>query len=111
MAVYHAGEIAVQRRMGQQHVADRVGRIIRNEIPTAAADFLTRQPMVVVSAADGEGRVWTGLITGPPGFAYATDPRTIVLEAFPTPGDPLAEILTRPQRIGMIAIEPQTGSS
>ncbi|MEN4473620.1 pyridoxamine 5'-phosphate oxidase family protein [Mycolicibacterium cosmeticum] len=108
MAVYHAGEIAVQRRMGQQQIADRVGRMVRTEIPTAAADFLVQQPMVVVSAVDGEGRVWTGVIAGPPGFVHAADPRTIVIAASPAPGDPLAEILTRPQRIGMIAIEPQT---
>ena len=53
MAVYHAGEIAVQRRMRQQQIADRVGRMVRAEIPTAAADFLVQQPMVVVSAVDG----------------------------------------------------------
>ncbi|MDX1872533.1 pyridoxamine 5'-phosphate oxidase family protein [Mycolicibacterium sp. 120266] len=108
MDLYHAGEIAVQQRMGQQQVADRVGRMVRAEIPTAAVDFLAAQPMVVISAVDAEGQVWTGLITGPPGFVYAADPRTILIAGVPAPGDPLAAILTRPQRIGMIAIEPQT---
>ncbi|MCX2715164.1 pyridoxamine 5'-phosphate oxidase family protein [Mycolicibacterium sp. J2] len=108
MDLYHAGEIAVQQRMGQQQVADRVGRMVRAEIPTAAVDFLAQQPMVVISAVDTEGQVWTGLITGSPGFMYAADPRTILIAGAPTLGDPLAAILTRPQRIGMIAIEPQT---
>lgn len=108
MALYHPGEIAVQRRMGQQQIADRVSRMVRTEIPTAAAEFLADQPMVIIGAADAEGRVWTGLITGPPGFAQVTGPRTVDVAALPAPGDPLADILDRPQRIGMIAIEPQT---
>lgn len=108
MTLYHAGEIAVQLHLGQSQIAERVGRMVRTEIPDAASDFLAEQSMIVVSAADRDGRVWTGLITGPPGFVSATDPRTVVIEAMPTPGDPLAQILTHPQRIGMIAIEPQT---
>lgn len=108
MDLYHAGEIAVQQRMGQQQVADRVGRMVRAEIPPAAVDFLAQQSMVVISAVDTEGRVWTGLITGAPGFVHAADPRTILIAGAPATGDPLAAILTRPQRIGMIAIEPQT---
>lgn len=94
--------------MGQSQIAARVGRMVRAEIPDAAADFLTQQPMVVLSSADEAGQMWAGLITGPPGFVHAEDARTIVIEALPAPGDPLGEILTRPHRIGMIAVEPAT---
>jgi uncharacterized protein len=108
MTPFHTGEISVQRRMGQGQIAERVGRMVRAEIPGAAADFLTEQPMVVVSAADGSDRIWAGLITGPPGFIHTEDARTVVIDALPAPGDPLAEILSRPRRIGMIAVEPAT---
>ncbi|MEV0673931.1 pyridoxamine 5'-phosphate oxidase family protein [Mycobacterium sp. NPDC050441] len=106
--MYHSGELAVQRQMGQETVAARVGRMIRTEVPAAAAAFLAEQPMIVVAAADDEGRVWTSLIAGPPGFVHADDPRTILLEALPAPGDPLHDVLRSSQQIGMIAIEPQT---
>ncbi|MHA7664494.1 pyridoxamine 5'-phosphate oxidase family protein [Mycolicibacterium sp. HS_4_1] len=108
MNAYHAGELAVQRRMGQAEIAARVGRMIRTEIPAAAAAFLIEQPMVVLAATDDAGRVWASLVTGSAGFVH-TDDQTITVGALPVPGDPLHNVLRRPdQRVGMIAIEPQT---
>lgn len=108
MTRYHPGELAVQQRMGQEAIATRVGRMIRTEVPETAAAFLAEQPMVVVTAADDESRVWTSLIAGPPGFVRADDPRTIMIDALPAAGDPLRDALRGPRQIGMIAIEPQT---
>lgn len=109
MTAYHAGELEVQRRMGQAEIAVRVGRMIRTEIPAAAAAFLAEQPMVVLAATDDAGRVWASLVTGPAGFVHADDDHTIVVDALPVPGDPLHDVVRRPgQQVGMIAIEPQT---
>ncbi|MUL68105.1 pyridoxamine 5-phosphate oxidase [Mycobacterium sp. CBMA 234] len=109
MSAYHAGELAVQRRLGQAEIAERVGRMIRTEIPAAAAAFLLDQPMIIVAAADDAGRVWPSLITGPPGYVHADDVQTIAIDALPVPGDPLHEVLRRPhQQVGMIAVQPQT---
>lgn len=108
MTIYHAGELAVQRRLGQSDIAARVGRMVRDEIPDAAAAFLAEQPMVVLAAADDAGRMWAGLVTGPAGFAHAVD-EEIVIEALPVAGDPLHDALTGKRRqVGMIAVEPQT---
>ncbi len=108
MNAFHAGELAVQRRMGQAEIAARVGRMIRTEIPAAAAAFLLEQPMVVLAATDGAGQVWASLVTGPAGFVHA-DYQTIAVDALPVPGDPLHNLLRSPdQRVGMIAIEPQS---
>lgn len=109
MSAYHAGELEVQRRMGQAEIAVRVGRMIRTEIPAAAAAFLAEQPMVVLAATDDEGRVWASLVTGHAGFVHADDDHTIAVDALPVPGDPLHDVVRRPdQQVGMIAIEPQT---
>lgn len=109
MNTYHAGELAVQQRMGQAEIAARVGRMIRTEIPAAAAAFLAEQPMIVLAATDDAGRVWASLVTGPTGFVHAEDDQTITVDALPVPGDPLHDVLRRPGRqVGMIAIEPQT---
>ncbi|TXH28148.1 MAG: pyridoxamine 5'-phosphate oxidase family protein [Mycobacterium sp.] len=109
MTAYHAGELEVQRRMGQAEIAVRVGRMIRTEIPAAAAAFLAEQPMVVLAATDDAGRVWASLVTGPAGFMHADADGTIAVGALPVPGDPLHEVLRRPdEQVGMIAIEPQT---
>ncbi|MDR3662325.1 MAG: pyridoxamine 5'-phosphate oxidase family protein [Mycobacterium sp.] len=109
MSAFHAGEVSVQRRMGQSEIAERVGRMIRREIPAAAADFLLDQPMVVLAAADDAGRIWAGLVTGPAGFVHADDDHAIAVDALPVPGDPLRDVLLRPGRqVGMIAVQPQT---
>ncbi|MFI1917062.1 pyridoxamine 5'-phosphate oxidase family protein [Nocardia sp. NPDC020380] len=105
---YHPGERAVQERLGQAHIAQRVGRMIRPDIPYPFAEFLAQQPMIVVAAADDAGRMWASQLTGPPGFTAAEDERTILVNAVPVPGDPLAEALHTPRRLGMIALQPQT---
>ncbi|WP_107658195.1 pyridoxamine 5'-phosphate oxidase family protein [Nocardia suismassiliense] len=107
MAPFHSGELAVQQRMGQAAVADRVGRMIRADIPAVAASFLAEQPMVVVGAADDTGRLWASELAGPPGFVHAVDAGTIAVDARPAVGDPLREALTRSAPIGMIALQPQ----
>ncbi|GAB4584757.1 pyridoxamine 5'-phosphate oxidase family protein [Nocardia sp. IFM 10818] len=104
---YHSGELAVQERMGQADIAQRVGRMIRADIPAAAAEFLAAQPMVVVAAADAAERLWASPLTGPAGFARAVGERTIVVDALPVPGDPLAESLRAAGHLGMIALQPQ----
>ncbi|MGW2660655.1 pyridoxamine 5'-phosphate oxidase family protein [Nocardia tengchongensis] len=105
---YHPGELAVQRRMGQADIAQRVGRMIRPDIPDAAAQFLATQPMIVLAAADDAGRMWAGQLAGPPGFVHATDARAIEVDAVPVAGDPLAESLRDTRHVGMIALQPQT---
>ncbi|MEU7767428.1 pyridoxamine 5'-phosphate oxidase family protein [Nocardia sp. NPDC049190] len=107
MDPFHPGEVAVQRRMGQSHIADRVGRTIRSDIPAVAADFLSEQPMVVIAAADSASRLWASELVGPPGFVHALDDATIAVGARPALGDPLSDALALPAHIGMIALQPQ----
>lgn len=108
VSMYHPGELAVQVRMGQAEIAQRVGRIISADIPQKAADFLAAQPLVVVAAADDAGRMWASLIVGPPGFARAEDSRAIRVDGLPVTGDPLADALRSERPVGMIALEPQS---
>lgn len=106
--LYHRGELAVQQRMGQTAIAERVGKMVRHEIPAAAAAFLVEQPQIVLAAADDAGRMWTSLIAGPPGFVRADDTRTITIGGLPAAGDPLRDALQRTRPVGLIAVQPQT---
>ncbi|MFF8836725.1 pyridoxamine 5'-phosphate oxidase family protein [Streptomyces sp. NPDC015130] len=102
MATYNPGSLAVQEHEGVRDLADHVGRSITPGIRPVAAAFLEAQPMLVVGAADHEGRVWAHLLTGPPGFVRATGPHSVsVAAALPegTPG-------TAP--VGTIALDPRT---
>ncbi|MFF5778409.1 pyridoxamine 5'-phosphate oxidase family protein [Streptomyces virginiae] len=107
--VYHRGSLAVQERVGVRGPAEHVGRSIGTGIRDVAAAFLELQPHLVVGAADGAGRMWASLLTGPPGFVRATGPHRIAVVGAVPAGDPLAEALaTDGTRIGTIALDPRT---
>ncbi|WP_306323846.1 MULTISPECIES: pyridoxamine 5'-phosphate oxidase family protein [unclassified Streptomyces] len=111
MATYHSGEISVQERAGLAQEADFSGGAIGATVPPVAVDFLAQQPMLVIGAADREGRLWAGQLTGTPGFLRVPDPGTLEIDTLPLPQDPLYERLCDPAavtRVGMIAIEPAT---
>lgn len=106
---WHAGERAVQERVGEADRADRSLAGIRPEIPRVAAAFLAAQRILALGGRDAQGRVWCSLLAGPRGFARASDDRTVDVAARPVPGDPLAEPLAAgPAEVGLLAIEPQT---
>ncbi|MEW2414942.1 pyridoxamine 5'-phosphate oxidase family protein [Streptomyces sp. NPDC046866] len=106
---YHQGSLAVQERVGVRELAEHVGRSIGAGIKDVAADFLARQPHLVVGAADAAGRLWASLLTGPPGFVRATGADRIAVTGGLPAGDPLAGALaTAGTRVGTIALDPRT---
>ena len=109
MTPFHEGERQVQERAGVRAMSERVGRIIGAEIPPPAREFLRAQPMLLLGGADLDGRVWSSLVTGRPGFAHASDDKTLRVEALPVEGDPLREVWNEGEEaIGVLAIEPST---
>lgn len=102
---YHPGELQAHRLAGLVEQAEHSRGAIGATLPPAAAAFLTQQPVLVVGAADGDGRVWASMLTGRPGFARAVDPGTVQVDALPVPGDPLSDVLARPAQVGVLALE------
>ncbi len=82
---YHPGEREIQGRAGVRAAADKVGRIVHDEIPVAAADFLERQRMLLLSHRDVAGRVRASLVWGRPGFARAVDAHTLDVDGTAPP--------------------------
>lgn len=72
--VYHAGEIEIQKRVGEERMADANGRVITNRIIKGAINFIEKQPMVVVSSVDSTRNVWVSLLIGDYGFVSVPDP-------------------------------------
>ncbi|SDJ04747.1 pyridoxamine 5'-phosphate oxidase family protein [Nonomuraea jiangxiensis] len=99
----HQGERAIRRRAG---LTIDGGPGVGATIPPVAAEFLGRQRLVVIAAADENGAAWAGVLTGPPGFTTAPDDRTVVIDRLPEAGDPLAGRFDTEQDIGMLMIEP-----
>jgi predicted pyridoxine 5'-phosphate oxidase superfamily flavin-nucleotide-binding protein len=102
---FHRGELAVQQRVGVRKQADKIGRSMHREVPPSAAAFLEQRRFVVLATTDAWARPWASIVTGPPGFASASDPLEVRVDAAPLPGDPLRENLARSRFVGLLAID------
>lgn len=77
--VYHQGELQVQELAGESMIAVRNGRIVKNEIIKGAIPFLEKQPMIIVSSADRNQKVWISALMGQEGIASVQDTQHIQL--------------------------------
>ncbi len=66
---FHAGELAIQGRMGTQAKMDRQGRqMIREYLPDQFRQFFPQLPYIIVGTVDATGSPWASILVGKPGF-------------------------------------------
>lgn len=105
---FHAGELAVQDRIGVREQLDaRVRRAgIRDYMPDQHRRFFSELPFIVVACADADDpQPSASLLVGPPGFVTTPDARTLRITAPLLPGSPLAGRLRVGSFIGALGIE------
>lgn len=106
---FHAGELAVQERLGEVQDGRPNGRVIADAVMGGAFKFVEQQPFVVLGSATAEGATWASLLFGAPGFTRVLDERTVQIDlgqAAAHAEDPLFYGLQVDDRIGMLVIEP-----
>lgn len=106
---FHAGERAVQERLGETGEAARNGRALSTSIVRGALPFIAQQPFVVLATVDADGAPWASLAFGEAGFLSAPDPEHVLLDttrARIPEGSPWTEHLDHDPRLGMLFIEP-----
>jgi len=77
--VYHKGEKEIQARVGEEIQANSNGRVILPNIVRGAFNFISNQPLMIISTADPKGAVWTSVLVGDPGFVTVKDETTILI--------------------------------
>lgn len=102
---FHAGEQAVQARLGVRDIEDWARKVVRDHLPEQHRDFHTALPFLVVAARDKSGRPWATLLTGPDGFVASPDPRTLTIDGRPAAGDALEGAFVGGADIGILGIE------
>lgn len=107
-ATYHPGESAAHDLAGLADQAEHSRAAIGGAFPAASVDFLAAQPMLVLAAADADGRTFVTPLTGAPGFVTVTGGRTLDVATRPRPGDPLRTALQGPAQVGILALEPDS---
>jgi predicted pyridoxine 5'-phosphate oxidase superfamily flavin-nucleotide-binding protein/HAMP domain-containing protein len=115
---FHAGELAIQARLGVQEQMDQQGRrVIREFLLDQHRQFFAQLSYVIVGTVDATGNLWASILVGNPGFLSTPDGypeggtashRTLRVMAKPLLGDPLSTTLANGINIGLLGIELQT---
>jgi len=106
---FHAGEQAVQARLGvRERVEPWARRIVRDHLPDSHRAFYAQLPFLVLAARDREGRPWATVVAGERGFVSSPDPSTLVVGSLPGPGGALAGALAVGDDVGVLGIELHT---
>jgi len=107
--VFHAGERAVQTRVGvRERLAEVGSRVIRDSMPEQHRQFFPLLPFLIVGSVDQSGQPWASVIAAPPGFALAPDSRHLMVRAPIIFGDPLQQNLKVGAALGVLGLEPHT---
>ena len=102
---FHLGEQEVPRRLGVRDIEDWARKVVRDHLPEDHRSFHTALPFLVVAGRDTRSRPWATLLTGPDGFVTSPNPRSLVIDAKPVPGDGLEAALLPGADIGILGIE------
>lgn len=106
---FHAGEMAVQQRLGVAERMQGIGRrVVRTFMPEQHRQFYGQLPFVMVGSVDAMQRPWASVLVGEPGFIQSADERSLSFAARPVAGDPLAEGLRPGAQLGFLGIELHT---
>lgn len=91
---FHAGEQAVQTRMGVREKMEKFGRkVIRDYMPDQHREFYALLPFLIIGTTDKTGQPWASIVTGPPGFITSPSPHELRIATQPLYGSPLGEML------------------
>lgn len=103
---FHAGEQAVQSRLGvREQIEPWARRVVRDHLPEEHREFYAALPFVVAAARDRRGLPWVTLLTGEPDFIQSRDERSLDIDGAPTRGDALENALVAGADVGLLGIE------
>lgn len=103
---FHAGELAIQTRLGVVERMDKQGRrLIREYLTEQHQQFFAQLPYLIVGTVDSSGNPWASILVGEPGFISSPDNRTLKVNTKPLFGDSLNSILKNGIDIGFLGIQ------
>ena len=103
---FHAGELAIQAKLGIKDRMDRQGRrMIREYLIEQHQKFFAQLSYVIVGTVDNSGSPWTSILIGKPGFLTVLNDKTLRVTAKLASTDPLSNNLAAGIDIGLLGIE------
>jgi ferredoxin-NADP reductase/predicted pyridoxine 5'-phosphate oxidase superfamily flavin-nucleotide-binding protein len=108
MTPFHAGELAIQERVGvREHMAGAAA-FIREYMPEQHRQFYGQLPFFFLGALDAAGQPWATMLAAEPGFVNSPDERTLHINGGMLAGDPLEGQLRAGDHVGGLGLEPTT---
>jgi predicted pyridoxine 5'-phosphate oxidase superfamily flavin-nucleotide-binding protein len=108
MTPFHAGELAIQERVGvREHMAGAAA-FIREYMPEQHRQFYAQLPFFFLGALDAAGQPWATMLAAEPGFVSSPDERTLHINGGMLAGDPLEGQLHVGGHVGGLGLEPTT---
>lgn len=105
---FHAGEKAVQNRLGVAERMEKFGsRVIRPWMPEQHREFYESVPFIVMGGVDTSGYPAATILASPtgPGFIQSADDTHLAFSVLPGAADPLATAIADGSPIGLLGIE------
>ena len=103
---FHAGEKAIQTRIGKRNEVETLGRsMIRPFMPDQHRQFFGQLPFVIMGSIDADGWPWASILAGNPGFMTSPDPKRLDMDLMPIVDDPLHSGLRPGAPVGLLGIE------
>lgn len=103
---FHAGERALQERVGVRERMEEVGgHILRDFMPDQHRAMFAALPWMAVAGLDRTGHPRATALVGGRGFVSSPDPRALRVGALPAEGDPLEGCLEPGAPVGLLGIE------
>lgn len=106
---FHAGELAIQERVGVREKIDAQGRRATRRYLTAQhRDFFPLLPYIFVGSVGADGQPWASMLMGDPGFVRAPDAHHLDVRAQPLFGDPLNDTLRDGAELSLLGVQLHT---
>lgn len=106
---WHAGELALQDKVGVKEKMDGVGRrVVRSYMPDQHRAFYQQLPFIAVGTVAPDGDAWASFAFGRPGFMQSPTPNTLRLDTVFDPRDPASLGVVDGGGIGLLGIELHT---
>ena len=103
---FHAGELAIQARVGVVEKIEAQGRrAVRRFLTDQHREFFGLLPYAFLGAVDAEGQPWASMLVDEPGFVVAPDPRRLDVAAAPLFGDPLNQTLRDGVEVALLGVQ------
>lgn len=105
---FHAGELAIQERVGVREQMAGAAAFIRDHMPAQHREFFQSLPFFFLGALDAAGQPWATMLAADAGFIVSPDARTLDFNGGMLPGDPLQGQLHAGAHVGGLGLEPTT---